>query len=158
MSDARFEDGGDRPLRLRAETAEDLAVISALVQDALAEPMEMSWLRQHRRFAVLLKRFRWEDASVAERQGRAFERVQSVLTIEDVQNVSSAGIGPQDRGSVLSLLALAFEPGEDGSGTFTITCAGDGDIRVAIESLNVALADVSRPYAAVSAKAPEHQG
>ena len=37
MTDARFEDGAERALRLRAETPEDLAVISALTQDALAE-------------------------------------------------------------------------------------------------------------------------
>jgi hypothetical protein len=157
MTDARFEDGAERPLLLAAATVEDLAVISALVQDALAEPGEMAWMRRHRRFSVLLKRFRWEDRDRAARAGRGFERVQSVLSIEDVTHVSAAGIRPGQRDTILSLLALEFRPGEDGTGRLLITCAGDGDIAVDVESINVTLADVSRPYVAPSGKAPEHQ-
>ena len=33
--DARFEHGAERPLRLRAESPEDLQVVSALLQDAV---------------------------------------------------------------------------------------------------------------------------
>ena len=35
--DARFEDGADRPVRLAALDAEDLRVISALVQDSVLD-------------------------------------------------------------------------------------------------------------------------
>ena len=35
MTDARFQDGGEGPLRLIAQDAEDLKVISTLVQDAV---------------------------------------------------------------------------------------------------------------------------
>ncbi len=35
MADARFKDGGEAPLRLLAQKAEDLTVLSALVQDAV---------------------------------------------------------------------------------------------------------------------------
>ncbi|PJN96013.1 DUF2948 domain-containing protein, partial [Amaricoccus sp. HAR-UPW-R2A-40] len=48
MTDARFEDGAERPLRLRAETAEDLGVISALVQDAVAEVKDAAWTPKRR--------------------------------------------------------------------------------------------------------------
>ena len=37
MDDARFEDAAERPLRLKAETPEDLAVLSALLQDAVGK-------------------------------------------------------------------------------------------------------------------------
>ena len=79
MTDARFEDGAERALRLRAETPEDLAVISALTQDALAEVKDAAWTPKRRRFSVLLTRFRWEDAAAARREGRPFERVRSLL-------------------------------------------------------------------------------
>ena len=72
MTDARFEDGAERALRLRAETPEDLAVISALTQDALAEVKDAAWTPKRRRFSVLLTRFRWEDAAAARREGRPF--------------------------------------------------------------------------------------
>ena len=78
--DARFEDGVDRPLALMARDAEDLQVISALAQDAVFPASEMRWTPADRRFAILLNRFRWEDAPKA--QGRRdFERVQTVLLI-----------------------------------------------------------------------------
>jgi len=40
--DARFEDGAERPLRLKALDAEDLSVISALAQDAVFPAREMT--------------------------------------------------------------------------------------------------------------------
>ena len=40
--DARFEDGDEQPLRLIAYEAEDLQVISALVQDAVFPVTEMA--------------------------------------------------------------------------------------------------------------------
>ena len=60
--DARFEDGAERPLRLRAESPEDLAVMAALLQDAVAQTSEIAWTRRKHRFSLLLSRFRWEDA------------------------------------------------------------------------------------------------
>lgn len=153
--DARFEDGGERPLRLRALDAGDLEVVSSLVQDAVFPGSEMTWDRRKRRFAILLNRFRWEDAEAAKRRGRAFERVQSVLSIEDAVGVASQGID-RDRDTVLSLLSVAFEPGEDGTGRVVLTLAGDGAIGVSVEALEVLLQDVTRPYAAPSGNAPGH--
>ena len=156
MSDARFADGEDRPLRLKALDAEDLGVIAALVQDAVFPASEMVWKASERRFALLLNRFRWEDAALAESRGRAFERVRAVLSIEDVQGVRSSGVPKGDADTVLSLLGLSFRPGEDGQGTVVLTLAGDGEIEVAVEALEVILRDVTRPYQAVSGKRPEH--
>jgi len=151
--DARFEDGrtpADLPLRLRAETAEDLSVMSALLQDAVAQPSEMAWARKHRRFTVLLNRFRWEDAPAAERERRSFERVRAVLAVESVLQARTSGVDPRDGDLVLALLALAFEPGDDGAGTLRLILAGDGEIALDVECLDVRLADVTRPYLARS--------
>ncbi len=156
MSDARFEDGGDKPLLLRAETVEDLAIISALVQDSVAQTSDMSWLKKHRRFAVLLNRFRWEDAPAAERQGRAFERVQSVLQFEDVVTARVSGIDARDKGLVLSVLSVGFVAGQDGAGVVNLTLAGEGEVAVAVECLNVTLRDASKPYQARAKDAPAH--
>ncbi len=153
--DARFEDGDEAPLRLLAADQDDLEVISALVQDAVFAASEMRWLARERRFALLLNRFRWEDPLV--RSGaRPPERVQSLLVVEDVQKVQSQGVTPGDGDTVLSLLALAFEPGEDGTGALVLTLAGDGAVRLEVESLNLLLKDVTRPYIAPSGKVPEH--
>lgn len=154
--DARFEDGGEKPLRLKAMDPDDLPVIAALVQDAVFPVTEMKWDRKRRRFAILLNRFRWEDKVSAKQRGRVYERVQSVLVIEDILNLSTQGIDRADRELVLSLLTLSFLPGKDGMGRIEMTLAGDGAIAADVEALEVTLRDVTRPYVAPSRKAPDH--
>ena len=151
--DATFEDGGEAPLNLGAEDAEDLKVISALVQDAVFSGADLSWNARQRRFALLLNRFRWEDQG---RDRHGAERVRSLLVVEDVLRVASQGVSPRDRDTVLSLLALEFAPGEDGTGHLLLTLAGDGAIRLEVEALGVTPKDVTRPYRAISGKAPNH--
>lgn len=156
MTDARFEDGVERPVKLRAETAEDVAVLSALLQDAVTSVGEIAWTPKRRRFSLLVNRFRWEDAAAATRERRPFERVRAVLTVGDVLAARSNGVDPADKDTVVSILSLAFEPGAEGAGTLRLLLAGDGEIALAVECLDATLADVSRPYLAPSGKAPKH--
>lgn len=156
VEDATFEEGGEAPLRLRAFDAADLDVISSLIQDAVFPITEMTWDRPRRRFAILLNRFRWEDVPAAERRGREFERVQAMLVIEDVLKVATQGVDRSEREMVLSLLSIGFMPGDDGGGRLELTLAGDGAVALEVEALEVVLRDVTRPYRAVSGKAPDH--
>jgi hypothetical protein len=156
MTDAKFEDGGEAPLRLVAQDAEDLKVISTLVQDAVLPVTEMSFDPRRRRFALLLNRFRWEDRAEAERVGRAYERVRAMLVVEDVLKVQSFGFDRADKDLVLSLLDIGFAAGEDGTGRLTLTLAGDGGIALDVEALDLRLDDVTRPYRAPSGKVPRH--
>ena len=156
MQDARFEDGQEKSLRLLAQDAEDLNAISALVQDAVLPVVEMQWDRQTRRFALLLNRFRWEDAAAARSGGRPVERVQSVLAIDSVLNLKRSGFDPSEKDQVISLLGLSFEPGEDGSGRIVLTLAGDGAIAAEVECVDMTLTDVTRPYQAISGQTPRH--
>jgi len=155
--DARFEDGREEPLALRAETDEDLQVMSSLCQDAVFPITEMTWRKGERRFALLLNRFRWEDAPAAARRSRDFERVQSVLMFADVLRVQVQGLDPAEKQSVLSLLSVAFVPGEDATGRVVLTLAGDGAIALDVECLDATLKDVTRPYIAPSRKQPDHK-
>lgn len=154
--DARFEDGGERPLRLRAYDPDDLAVISALLQDAVFVRPDARWLRPERRFAILVNRFRWEDLLRAEQSGRSFERVRSVVSVEDALRVHTSGLDQVDAGTILSILSLAWLPDADGAGTVELTLSGDGAVRIGVEALEVILRDVTRPYRAPSGKAPRH--
>lgn len=154
--DARFEDGREAPLRLKALDAEDLAVIAALAQDAVFLAAEMRYDRKARRFAILLNRFRWEDAPRAQARGRSLERVQAVMAAEDVMAVQTQGVTSADQDMVYSLLSIGFEPGPDGTGRLLLTLAGDGAIALEVEALEVVLRDVTRPYHAPSGKMPTH--
>lgn len=156
MTDARFEDGGERPLRLIAQSADEVQVISALVQDAVFTAADLRWSRKGRRVDILLNRFRWEDRVAAERAGRPYERVRAVLTVQDVTSLSAQGVVPGDKDTVLSLLALEFQPGADGTGALVLVLAGDGALRLEVECLDLMLSDVTRPYRAPSGKVPTH--
>ena len=155
--DARFEDGREAPLNLGAMDEEDLKVISALVQDAVFPASAMTWRRGERRFALLLNRFRWEDPG---RDRHAPERVRSVLVFDTVLSVASQGVRRGDGDTVLSLLALEFQPkassGAEGGGHVLLTLAGDGAIRLEVEAIEATLKDVTRPYLAPSRKVPGH--
>ncbi len=149
--DARFEDASPKPLNIGAMDADDLQVISALVQDAVLPVGEMTFERGAGRFALLLNRFRWEDKSAARP-----ERVQSVLAFDTVRGVSSQGINRSDKDTVLSLLSVEFAETDAPSGHVTLHFAGDGALRLTVEAIEATLRDVTRPYYAPSGKVPDH--
>ncbi|WP_138933210.1 DUF2948 family protein [Roseovarius arcticus] len=151
--DAKFEDAREAALNLGAVDVDDLQVLSGLAQDAVFPITEMKWQKGARRFALLINRFRWEDAGATR---HAPERVQSLLVIGDVLSVSTLGIDRSDADLILSLLSVTFEPGEDGAGHVLLTLAGDGAIRLEVEALDATLKDVTRPYIAPSGKTPQH--
>lgn len=155
-ADARFEDADEAPLHLKAESAEDLPVISALVQDAVLTATDMRWERQRRCFVLLLNRFRWEDKPAAERQQRPFERVRAMLVVGDVLQISTQGLDRRDEATVHALLHLDWQPAEEGAGRLLLTLAGDGAIAIRVECLDVTLRDVTRPYCARAAAPPAH--
>ena len=117
-------------LALMAQTAEDLAVIAALVQDAVLTAADMRWDPKARRLVLLLNRFRWEDQTAAQRAGRPYERVRALLILSDVTKIAGQGITKGDADTVLSLLDLTWEPGAECTGRILMTFAGDGAHRV----------------------------
>lgn len=153
--DARFRDADPRPLALLAVDEDDLKIMSTLVQDAILPASEISYDPKARRLALLVNRFRWEDADQARAEGRPFERVRALLIVNDVQRLQSDGID-RDADTVLALLALTWRPGQDGTGRLLLDFAGDGTLAADAECINVELRDVTRPYFAPSGKAPAH--
>lgn len=137
------------PLRLLAEDAEDLAVISAALQDAVTKIGDIAWEAKGRRLTIAFNRFRWE---ADERRG---ERVRAGLQLGGVLEVKSRKLRQGAKGAVLELLALTFEPGEAPGGTVTFTFAGGGDLAASVECVDAALADVSEPWP--TTRKPGHQ-
>ena len=157
--DARFEDAPQtgRPLRLRAVGEDDLAVISSLVQDAVGKAGDVVWMPRKRRLVALVNRFRWENHIGRSTEPKACERVRAALTVEGVQKVRARGIDPRERERVFELLALLFQPTDGPAGTLTLTMAGDAELVVEVECLELSLTDLSRPWAAKARKVPAHE-
>lgn len=154
--DAKFEDGGEAPLNLGALDSADLEVVSTLAQDAVFSISDVTWRAGERRFALLVNRFRWEDREAAETRGRAVERVRALLVFDNVLGVAAQGVNQSEADLVLSLMSVAFEAGDDGTGEVILTLSGDGAVRLSVEALDVTLKDVTQPYAAPSRKVPDH--
>ncbi|WP_417743371.1 DUF2948 family protein [Salipiger sp.] len=153
MTDARFEDAAGAPLNLGAMDPDDLQVLSALLQDAVLTVADVAWQKRHQRLTLLVNRLRREDGVHVSPP----ERVRALLAVENVIGVSSQGISRDDPELVLSILAVTFEPTEEGAGHVVFTLAGDGALRAQVEALELRLKDVTRPYQAVSGKTPDHE-
>lgn len=156
--DARFEDAplAARPLRLKAESAEDLAVISSLVQDAVGRAGDIAWHPRQHRLVMLVNRFRWEQGAGAGPSGNG-ERVRSAVSIESVLAVRARGLDPKDRAQVYELLAILFKPSEGCAGTLTLALAGGAEIAAEVECLDLAMADLTEPWPAKAGQAPRHE-
>ncbi len=142
-----------KPLRLIAEDGEDLKVLSACLQDAVIKVGDFAFLPNERRFAFVANRFVWECA--ADRKRGPFARVRAGAHFDDVKAVRQQNIRADAKDAVLELLALRFEPGEDGAGAVIFEFAGGGAIRLEVESVNAQLRDLSAPWS--TARKPEHK-
>ena len=129
-------------LRLLAEDAEDLAVISAHCQDAVIPLNDMAYLPDQRRFLLVASRFRWEAAPEAQEDGQlVWSRVHSVLRIDHVANVRLRGFELKDRRRVLELLSI--RPCEGG---LLFDFAGEPALRLDLDRLQLALEDYGEPW------------
>lgn len=135
------------PLRLLAQEPEDLEVISAAMQDAVAKVGDISFEPRARRLTIAFNRFRWETGERA--------RVRSALQIGGVLKVQTRKIRRSPRDAVVEVLAMTFDPGEAPGGIVTLSCAGGGDIRAVVECVDAVLADVSEPWP--TPRSPAHQ-
>lgn len=129
-------------LKLLAQDAADLAVISAALQDAVAKIGDIRWDAHARTLTLACNRFRWEAGGK-----KSGERVRSALQLGGVTGVQARNLKRDAKGAIVELLAITFEPGEAPGGVVLLAFAGDGDLRATVECLDVLLADVSDPWA-----------
>ena len=81
------------PLRLLAEDADDLRVISAALQDAVAKLGDIHWQAPARILTVALNRFRWEAGQR--------ERVRAALQLGGVMSVQARKLRRDAPGAVV---------------------------------------------------------
>lgn len=127
------------PLKLRGEDEEDIAVISAILQDALVAVGEMAWLPDEKRFVLVANRFRWEPPGEGPRKD--FERRMTGLRFDGVTGVRRRGFHPRDSDRLLALLAIRGEPG-----AIHLDFAGGSSIRLEVERILCHLDDLGEPW------------
>jgi hypothetical protein len=106
----------DQAFRVRAESLEDLEIVSTMLQDAIVPISEIAYQRWDKRFALMTQRFRWETLSEGASGSSAttrppYERIFCALRIENVTAVQTNGIDLSERAQMLELLSLHVADG-----------------------------------------------
>lgn len=132
-------------LRLVALDQEDLAVLSAHLQDAIVRVGDLAFLPSEHRFALAARRFDWEagpkEPPRRRLTGLHFERVLAART---------KGLPRQNTDAVLNLLAITFEEKEAPSGTATLIFAEGGAIQLDLECIEAQMKDLGPVWEAES--------
>ena len=123
------------PLRLRAEDEEDLAVLSACLQDGLVAVGDMAYEAADNCFRFVANRFRWEcrEATGA--------RTLAGITIEGVTGARRRGFDPKSAEAILVLLSLAPAPG-----CIELVFAGGASVRLDVPDIRVRLQDLGEEW------------
>ena len=128
------------PLKLRARSVEDFAVVSAALQDALVPLGDISHFPDEKTFMMVVNRFRWEQ------DGAQTERTHAGLRFDAVRQAQFRGIDRSDRSQFLSFLAIAFDGDEAAEGIVVMHFAGGGLIRLNVGGLYCILADLGQSW------------
>jgi len=130
-------------LRLVALDAEDLAVISANLQDSLIKLSDMAYLPGSRRFALIAARFDW----VAAAEGKN-ERCRTGLHFERVLKATCTGFDQHAKDTCLNLLSVIYEAKDPPAGRVTLTFSGGAAVRLDVECLEAQVRDMGPRWGA----------
>ena len=126
-------------LKLIALDADDLAVISAHVQDARVQTGDIIWRQGEKRLVVGMNRLDWEQTLTGETAPR---RLISALRFDRVLACKSRDIDLETPEAGLELLGIEFHPGEPPGGSAVLMFSQGGALRLDVECLECELADL----------------
>lgn len=158
-SSAEGEFGCEAPmpdlLHMVAFDSEDLAVVSANLQDALVRVADMAYLPRSKQFAAIVSRFDWLAAAERGNACKAWERCRCGLHFERVLKVSSCGFGARDTSAVLNLLSIGFKETHSPGGVVELVFSAGRTLRLEVECLEAELCDLGLRWKAKAL--PEHR-
>ena len=131
-------------LKLIANTNEDLRVISAHLQDSIAEIQDIANLKKNKIFLMQLNRFMWED--VEKGVFRKNKRIRTILKFDNVIEVDSKNIKQKNKENFLDFLAIESRQMPDKNYEMKLIFSGDSIIRVVAEVIEVTLDDQGAPW------------
>jgi Protein of unknown function (DUF2948) len=126
-------------LKLIALDAEDLAVISAHVQDARVQTSDIVWRQGEKRLVVGMNRLDWEQTLAGETSPR---RLIAALRFDRVLSCKSRNIDLAAPETALELLGIEFHPAEAPGGSVVLLFSHGGALRLDVECLECELADL----------------
>ena len=132
-------------LKLRAEDADDLAIISACLQDALVAVRDLAYVAEDQTFLLVANRFRWERALRPARGEFGYQRTLCGITFSAVAGASYAGFRRSEEDRILCLLAI--RAAHDGEGkAIRLTFSGGAEIRLDVARILCVAKDLGEPW------------
>lgn len=135
-------------LKLIAKDAQDIQVMAAVLQDAIAPVADMAYRAAEGTFVMVVQRFCWDcggaDETPADQDEpplRVYERVNCALDIQGVKSVQYAGIDPMAPAGLLDLLTMTLE-----AEVLTLIFAGGGKVRIKLEDWQIRLRDFGESW------------
>ena len=145
------------PLRLRAHDAEDIKILSTLLQDALVRSADMSYRPREHRFVMVANRFCWERIPPAHQDGRAvssaagdarfaddvalYERIHCGVCVDHVSQVRFRNLSLAKLDHIHDLLSLHKD--DDGIG---LLFAGGGEIKLTLATVQIFATDLGESW------------
>ena len=126
-------------LKLIALDADDLAVISAHVQEARVQTADIVWRQAEKRLVVGMSRLDWEQTLAGEASPR---RLVAALRFDRVLSCKSRHIGLEAPETALDLIGIEFYPGEAPGGSALLLFSKGGALRLDVECLECELTDL----------------
>ena len=126
-------------LKLIARTEDDLRVVSAHLQDSIANVSDIANLKKNKILLMQLNRFMWED--VEKGVFRKNKRIRTVLKFENVLKVHAKNINQLKKDKFLDFLTIETNKMPDNNYEMKIVFAGDSVIKVISEVIEVTLDD-----------------
>ena len=126
-------------LKLIAKTEEDLRVVSAHLQDAIANVSDVANLKKNKIFIMQLNRFMWED--VEKGVFRKNKRIRTILKFENVIKAHAKNINQSKGNKFLDFLTIETNQMIDNNYEMKIVFAGDSVIKIIAEVIEVTLDD-----------------
>tara|TARA_B100000029_G_scaffold379171_1_gene374003 strand:+ start:208 stop:651 length:444 start_codon:yes stop_codon:yes gene_type:complete len=143
----------EKNLKLSAKSEEDLRVISAHLQDAIASINDIANLKKNRIFLMQLNRFMWED--VEKGVFRKNKRIRTILKFENVLKVTSKNINQKNNTRFFDFLTMESSILPDKSYEINLIFSGDAIIKLNSEVIDATLDDQGTPWD--SKTKPKHQ-
>ena len=126
-------------LKLIARTEQDLNVVSAHLQDSIANISDIANLEKNKIFLMQLNRFMWED--VEKGIFRKNKRIRTILKFENVLKVHAKNINQSKKDKFLDFLAIETIKMPDNNYEMKVVFAGDSIIKIISEVIEVTLDD-----------------
>ncbi|MEX0299212.1 MAG: DUF2948 family protein [Kordiimonas sp.] len=135
------------PIKLIAQSEEDLAVISTLLQDTAVRIGDIAWLPAEKRFAFVGNRYRWEKKKLFRRPKG--ERIRTAFHLNGITAAHLLGLDLSNSDTVLDLLNVEAHETEAGY-SLLLNFSGGAAIRLQTEAIDAIATDLSESWEAIA--------